>query len=527
MSLLDTDARTGGTAYAHAPAPTVPPPRSLILFLVVITGVRLWLAGALPLTEDEAYYRLWAAALQFGYYDHPPMIAWWIRAGMSIAGDNALGVRLFPALSCTLVSFIIFDLTQRLGAEVKTAVRAAVWYNATLIVGLGGFLATPDAAAVLFWTLALWCLTKVAETETGGAGAARWWIAAGVAAGLATISKYSALFLAPGVLIWLAMRPTGLAPLRKPWPWIAAAVAAAIFATNLVWNAEHHWVSFVKQFGRVAASHFEPKHFLEFLASELGLLNPIITWFAALGVAAYWRKPKPAERPDMSLLLATSLPFAVYLVIHSFHDRVQAHWPAPLYPGLAIIAAVAADQAAPGGRLALLRRAAAPFGLILSAVVMIHLVAPFTDIKGLRDPTDIIRGWSPFAAQVRALRLAQHAGWVGTMSYGTAAQLDFEREGGPVVQLMDRDRYTPADGSWRADLKQPGLIVDIARRVGDMAALPYCFGVVRPLGDIQRGPTPYAVFLVANPKRDVLGHGCWASKLQLHKESLQREEDGS
>jgi 4-amino-4-deoxy-L-arabinose transferase-like glycosyltransferase len=523
MSLLDKVVQEEPAAAAHVlwPASTVRPPRSLILFLAILTLVRLWVAGALPLTEDEAYYRLWAAALQFGYYDHPPMIAWWIRAGMTIAGDNSLGVRLLPALSCTLVSFAVFDLTQRLGAGVGTAMRAAIWYNATLIVGMGGFLAIPDAAAVLFWTVTLWCVTKAMTP-----GAARWWLAAGVAAGLATISKYSALFLAPGVLIWLAIRPGGWAVLRKPWPWLAAVIAGAIFATNVVWNADHHWVSFVKQFGRVAAAHFEPRHFLEFVSSEVGLLNPIITWFAALGVVAGWRRPKADERPDISLLLATSVPFAAYLVIHSFHDRVQAHWPAPLYPGLAIIAAIAADRIRIGGKQAFLRRAAAPFGLTLSAIVMVHLLLPSTDIKGVRDPSYAVRGWAPFTDQVQALRLSSHADWVGTISYGTAAQLDFGHIGSPVVQLMDRDRYLPVDGSWRADLGKPGLIVDLDRRAGDMSALPYCFGSVRKLGDIQREVTPYAVFLVAQPKRDVLGHGCWASTKQLHKESGQ-SDDGS
>ncbi|MDN8823160.1 hypothetical protein Q0M41_13995, partial [Staphylococcus aureus] len=50
--------------------------------------LRLAAAWEIPLTEDEAYYRLWAGHLQAGYYDHPPMIAWWIRVGTLVAGDG-------------------------------------------------------------------------------------------------------------------------------------------------------------------------------------------------------------------------------------------------------------------------------------------------------------------------------------------------------------------------------------------------------------------------------------------------------
>jgi len=497
------------------------PGRALLLFLAVITLARVWAAATIHLTEDEAYYRLWAASLQFGYYDHPPMIAWWIRAGTAIVGDNALGVRLLPVLSCGLTSLLIFDLTQQLGASARTAERATVWYNATLIVGLGGFLATPDAGAVLFWTVALCCMVR-----TGGERPARWWIAAGVAAGLAAISKYSALFLAPGVFIWLIWRGGGVNALRRPWPWIAALIAGAIFATNLIWNAEHQWVSFAKQFGRVAPHGFTPSHFVELIAVEFVLLNPIISLFAIRGAVQGARRSGPPGGPDLSLLLAVTAPFAAYLIIHSLHARVEAHWPAPLYPEMAILAAVAADLIAPRGIWAVLRRAAAPLGILLSVLVVLHLLIPATDLNTVADPSLAIRDWPGFAARVEAERLVNHAAWIGTIHYGTAAQLDFEHPGAPVTELMDRDRFPPTDSSWRTDLSQPGLVVDLGRRGGDMEGLRGCFASVQPLSYLERGQTPYATFLVARPRRDVLGKGCWPSLDAMHAESQRYRAAG-
>ena len=518
-----------------------PPGRGLILFLLLITLARLWAAATIHLTEDEAYYRLWAASLQFGYYDHPPMIAWWIRAGMSIAGDSALGVRLLPVLSCAVTSLVVFDLSQRLGGSTKTAERATVWYNATLIIGLGGFLAIPDVPAVMFWTLALWCVIRAGEGRP-----ARWWIAAGVAAGLATISKYSALFLAPGLLVWFLWKD-GWAALRRPWPWVAALIAGGLFATNLIWNAEHHWVSFVKQFGRVAPHGFTPSHFFELILVEFVLLNPIISAFTIRGGVQGIRRSGPPNGPDLSLLLAVTAPFAAYLAIHSLHARVEAHWPAPLYPEVAILAAVAADLVTPGGLWAALRWAAAPVGLVLSVLVMLHLLIPATDLTSVADPSLAIRDWPGFAGRVEALRRASHAGWIGAIHYGTAAQLEFERRdhiviaskvlervaggkplhtfpqparnGPPVTELMDRDRFPPTDISWKTDLSQPGLIVDLGRRGGDMEALRGCFASVQALGYLNRDQTAYAAFLVAQPRRDVLGRGCWPSLDAMHAES--------
>ena len=68
---------------------------ALIAVLIVLRAV---MAAQLPLSADEAYYWLWSKRLAFGYYDHPPLIAWAIRAGTSLLGDTPLGVR-FAGLS--------------------------------------------------------------------------------------------------------------------------------------------------------------------------------------------------------------------------------------------------------------------------------------------------------------------------------------------------------------------------------------------------------------------------------------------
>jgi len=484
------------------------PPAWLFLFLLAVTAARLLAAAVIPLTEDEAYYRLWAQAPQLGYYDHPPMIAWWIGVGVGLMGDDPLGARLVPSLACGLSGLLIFDLARRLGADRATAARASVWYNATLLVGMGGALATPDAAATPFWVLTLWCLARTKEPK----GEA-WWLAAGAAGGLACLSKYSSLFIAPGVILWLAISPPGLASLRRPWPWAAAIIAGALFGLNLAWNADHHWVTLHKQFGRLAPHGLKPQYLAELLIGQFVLVNPLIAVFAIQGLRGPWRAGPEPGRLDTRLLLATGLPFVAYLTLHSLHDRVQAHWPAPVYPSLAIIASAAAARAPAGGWLEGLRRAAAPFGLGLSALAMAHLALPVTDIRGLNDPSGALRGWPAFARAVEQLRQARGAAWIGTLSYGAAAQLDAAGPKAPVVEIAERDRYLAGDASWRADLGRPGLLVDLKRRVNP-ETLRGCFALVEPVGELVRHQGAsrldrYAVFLVARPRRDVLAKGCF------------------
>jgi 4-amino-4-deoxy-L-arabinose transferase-like glycosyltransferase len=478
------------------------PSASLILFILLILAVRLVLAGAVPLTEDEAYYRLWSQAPALGYFDHPPMIAWWIWLGRHLVGDTPLGVRLGPSVGCALTSLLVFDLARSLGYGRRAAERAVIWYNATLLVAAGGFLAVPDSPAALFWTLTLCAAARAWNARSSG-----WWLATGVAAGLASLSKYSSLFLAPGMFLWLIASRSGRERLRTPGPWLALAIGAAVFSPNVAWNATHHWLTFSKQFGRIAPHRFAPRYLTEFLGAQLLLLNPLVAIFIPRALA------DETSRRRIAMPVVTSAPFVAYLLVHSLHDRVQAHWPAPLYAPLVVVASVGAEDLARRGWRAL-RTLAPVFGLGICAAALVYLDLPSFGVPLRFDPAWPVRGWRPFDDRIEATRRSLGARWIGTTSYGLAAQLmDQGRIATPVMQISERERWEGLRVPL-ADTAAPGLVVDLSRRVSP-TLLRRCFSTVIPLGDIARATPgekgrPYALVLVSGPRRDIARDGCGA-----------------
>ncbi len=477
---------------------------SLLLLIAAVTLGRLLAAHFIPLTEDEAYYRLWAQHLHLGYYDHPPMIAWWIALGTQILGDQAIGIRLLPVLAAGLASMLVCDITQTLSAEPRTGFRAALWYNATITIGAGGILATPDAAAVLFWIATLWSLTKIWSGRSP-----RWWVLAGVTAGLACISKYSSLFLGPGVFLWMCLAPQGRKSFTSPWPWIAMAIAAGIFSTNVFWNAQNDWLTFAKQFGRVSPHQFSPKHLGDLFVSQFFLLGPVVAIYFAKGLGRTWRREGPYEA--LLLPLATSLPFAAYLVLHGLHDRVQAHWPAPLVAGIVIVAVIAAERSKNLPATRSLRTLGIGIWSAISVSALTYAaIAPNASL-GRVDPILPIRGWIPFARAVEALRVDQNAAWVGTVSYGAMAQLSAARATSvPIIQVIERARYRDQVAS--PDLTRPGLLVDLSRRLHQQD-LARCFAKVGPVIEMHRGlpngpNAAYAAYLVSGPRSDLIAEGC-------------------
>src|SRR5260370_28732062 len=69
-----------------------------LLALLAVTSIRFFMAWVIPISPEEAYHWNFARHLDWGYYDHPPMLAWAIALGRLILGDTELGVRIIPLL---------------------------------------------------------------------------------------------------------------------------------------------------------------------------------------------------------------------------------------------------------------------------------------------------------------------------------------------------------------------------------------------------------------------------------------------
>src|SRR5207302_11469645 len=193
---------------------------------------------------------------------------------------------------------------------------AALIFNLMPMIGVESLVATPDAPQIAAAAWLIFALAKVAETGRGA-----WWIAAGIAAGFALLSKYTAFFLGAGILFWLALVPKERRWFASFWPYLGAAIALLMFSPVVLWNAQHGWVSFAAQFGRLEAGGFTLRYFGEFLAAQLVLATPFI---AILGIAAIVRilRSPDALRSSRALLLAMTEPSVLYFLWLSLPYRV-------------------------------------------------------------------------------------------------------------------------------------------------------------------------------------------------------------
>jgi 4-amino-4-deoxy-L-arabinose transferase-like glycosyltransferase len=278
---------------------------AVAIAVVGLVLVRLVCAAELPLAFDEALYWRWSQHLSGGYLDHPPMNPLLIRLGTTVFGNNEFGVRVMAVLLGLPATWAVWRTAAILFRDPKIGATAALFFNLTLAMAAGSILATPDSAVMVTTCFLLLSLAKLAETGRGA-----WWLAVGVAFGLGMFSKYSTLFFAVSILIWVLAVPELRKWLFSPWPWAGAVIALAIFSPVLVWNAEHGWASVLYQANRLVVHAWSLRYFGEFFVTQLGLATPPIFILGCMGLVGLLYADQRHGVADRFLLCVAYIPRA-------------------------------------------------------------------------------------------------------------------------------------------------------------------------------------------------------------------------
>ncbi len=413
----------------------------------------------IDLSGDEAHYWDWSRQLDWSYYSKGPAVAYVIRFGCAIFGDNDLGVR-FPALLLAIgTSLCTYWITTRAFGSERLALGAVMLCHLMPMCIAGSLLMTIDPPYYFAWAMAT-CLIYHAMTRP----TARWaWAAAGVFVGLSFLAKYAALIWLGCLLIYLFIDRPQRKWLRTPWPWVTVGVSLIFTLPVIIWNAQHDWVTF----GHVARSTtenqsgFSPLRILNNLAlmigSQIGILNPIIAGFMIAGVAAarsIFKSRDETARPLM-FLLAFGLPFLAVVSVVTIFKEIEPNWPVAAYFTLVPVAAWFVARCWPRTKGWLI--GAITIGLVVLPVAhysdRLYRAMPFPPKRW--DPVARLHGWKEIGQEV-SLILRQsdlHQPFVLCDKYQLAGLMAFYVDGQPKTYCLGsywpdpnkRDRLTQYD----------------------------------------------------------------------------------
>jgi len=313
------------------------------ILLIVNTIIRFFIAFFTNLGIDEAYYYSYGLYLDWSYFDHPMMIALVVKVSSLLGGTGtAVGLRTLPLIIGTLNTLLVY----RIGKTIKddtTGFYAALLFTASFYGSvISGTFVMPDSPLTFFWLLALLFAIKFFTFPQRG------WhnlFFFALAAGLAFLSKYSALALWFGMLC-MALLDSKTALLKQPRFYLAGLISIILFLPVLIWNSMHDFASFSFHGNRITLDsirlHFD--YFAAELAGQVFYNNPINVVIIISGIIYFFRHKKEFDRRITSFLLFTGFPLIGAALLLSLFNRTLPHWSGPGYLSLLILSAIALRQ---------------------------------------------------------------------------------------------------------------------------------------------------------------------------------------
>ncbi len=440
--------------------PAAPPSRWLLLLtlavVAVFTVLRFWAAASLDLRSDEAYYWTWSQQWVLSYLDHPPMVAWFEKLGIALFGNSPFGARFAQLVSLPLIELLLADIARCRLSSWNAALFVILAMECTLNYGLFSIVVEPSIPLLLFVSVILWALCRLDETDD-----ARWWLLIGVAGGLALLSKYIVLLLAPALLVFLLLGARQRRWLRTIWPYAAIVVAAALFSPVLVWNARHDWASFAFQSVRLGAGHgLNPIDPLRFIIYETVWVGPVLVVASiAASVALLVRALRQRRAFEAAIAVAFLVPLA-FLLIRSLTLQINQSWAWFAWP----LGILALALALPWGRarrgIGALAAAIVLTGLPVVGGLLLHIVADRSVWFERGDPIGQDAGFDAAAHRVLAQARDSGALWIATTDYRTYANLLWHIGNDiPVLQVNERVRFADFAARDPASFEGPALYV--------------------------------------------------------------------
>jgi hypothetical protein len=275
-----------------------------LLFYVGWVVISMVQAATTELFDDEAYYWVYSRFMDWGYFDHPPMIAALIKAGYAIF-HNELGVRFFILLLNTATIYFIQQLTCKKDDGLFYAVVMSI-----AVAQIGGILAAPDIPLLFFAVLYFWLYQRfLQKTDFKNS------LLLGIGMACLLYSKYHGVLVIGFVLL------SNLKLLTNKYTYVAGAVCLVLFAPHLYWQYKHNFPSIQFHLFERNASSYKFAFTTEYILGQIAFAGPVVGWLL-LWAAFMYRPLTAVERAMKYSLIGIYISF----LISTYKGRVEANW---------------------------------------------------------------------------------------------------------------------------------------------------------------------------------------------------------
>jgi 4-amino-4-deoxy-L-arabinose transferase-like glycosyltransferase len=309
------------------------PPRGLWLALGLIA---IWAGAAASLNEaqmvDNFEQFIWAHSVEWGYYKHPPLPTWMLAVVIHAFGPSpywtyALGA----ACAAGTAAFTYWTADDLVGPRRRDL--ALLLWGLQNAFSVRVQLYNHNTVMMLWIAACAWAVLKAVRRE-----AFVYWLLAGVAAGLALLSKYQSAVPLAGIAVALALSGELARPATRKGLAVALLIAAVLVARHVGWVLEHgcSTLHYASQYGRRLETPARLWGVVVFLADQVRLTLPALLLLLLLRWTC--RAPpidgRPATGPQAMdarqrawLIGLTAFPLLATVLVGLFSGlKLEGHW---------------------------------------------------------------------------------------------------------------------------------------------------------------------------------------------------------
>lgn len=352
------------------------------------------LISSLPLHSDEAYYWLWSTKLDLSYYDHSPMVAYFIKL-TTLFGNSEIAVRFSGVIVTVILSVLLWKLVMQLFNNKTIASASIVILHSMPILFTASVIITPDTPVFLFLSLATYYVWKLTDGKN-----CNYWYLIGLFFGLSMLSKYTACLFIMSLFIYIVLDKK-IFWFKNYQLYIGIIISIICFFPVIYWNYLHDWCSFSYQIGHgLDNDGIRFNYIFEYLGTQAGIFN-VILFFPVLYIGIKYLFSKDTKN---IFLAAFSVPVILFYVFTALKRLPGGNWPIPAYFTFSIIAA---KYFVEGGKIKQrLVIGAIIFNLVASVVIGLHAkwtILPLDKISNdvaVSDATNYFHGYKELSEKL-------------------------------------------------------------------------------------------------------------------------------
>ncbi len=306
--------------------------------LILLVGVALLALAIHALTNhrygfhrDELATLDDARHLAWGYVAYPPLVPTIARMALALFGESLVGLRLFSSLAMSGAMVFAGLMARELGGNRSSQIVAALAVAIAPIVLIQGALFQYVAFDYFWWVLLAYLTLRLINS-----GNPRWWLAIGAVIGLGMMTKYTMAFAVAGLVGGVLLTPARRF-LRSPWLWGGVVLSLLIVSPNLLWQAQHDWIS-LQFLSAIHARDVAIGRTTGYLVEQLVVCaNAFVLPLWVAGLYGYFFKSALARYRIMGWLYL--IPFVLFFLAEG-----RSYYLAPAYPMLFAAGAVMVER---------------------------------------------------------------------------------------------------------------------------------------------------------------------------------------